>query len=605
MGEITGFLVSYEYSYDYCNHILEKMIFPLSCYYVTSQVQKYRSTSGSNFFCAIVNKNINNNVFFYNYKDLVLLLEGEIYNNQASPHHILEMFQLKGNFKFLADYDGTFRLIIYDKQRKKLYLVTDLFGLRPLYFYENNGNLFFSSKITSLIKSPFVSKEIDIQSLAYILSFGFILGNKTFFKNIHLIPQSSVLEYDLNKSHISIKKYENILSLFTEKDGHKHIHYEEIAEIFKISVHNCFKNREKVGISLSGGLDSRCILSILANSDIDTFSYTVGIKGCGDEIIASKIARTVGIKHSFIVIDQRKLTDLLSIVSEISYFSDGFYFSNELTEKFVLDYLTTVSYDILFRGHGGELVKSSLTYPVPGNKKIQNIKSLSELIEYIVNPLHTILGDLEPKIIFQDKFRGYIKDSVRLYLKENLKNAFDKLHPVDVILYFFLTEYVQRKVVASLDIFRSKVEICNPFLNKTFLSTTLRLPFQSRYNGQVQKKIIKKYMPELMKIPDVNTGAPLNASPLRVFITDKFNSLMKKLSVPGFRHYTEFERWQREYFKESIKQILFDKRTLDRGLYLRKGLEEIFNEHITGKRNYARLLGTIVGLELWFRNFVD
>jgi len=112
-------------------------------------------------------------------------------------------------------------------------------------------------------------------------------------------------------------------------------------------------------------------------------------------------------------------------------------------------------------------------------------------------------------------------------------------------------------------------------------------------------------MPSLIKVPNSNTGAPLDAGPLRLFVTDKFNSLMKRLSVPGFRHYTEFNKWYRDVFKEISRRLIFHEKTRSRNLYDMDFLKEVFDIHMAGSKNYGRLLGTVVGIELWFRSFVD
>ena len=112
-------------------------------------------------------------------------------------------------------------------------------------------------------------------------------------------------------------------------------------------------------------------------------------------------------------------------------------------------------------------------------------------------------------------------------------------------------------------------------------------------------------MPALLKVPDSNTGAPLDAGPARLFVTDKFNAVMKRLSVRGFRHYTEFQKWHRSGFLEISRRIVFDDRTAARGLYRMDHMRTVFDAHASGAGDYGHLLGTIVGLELWYREFVD
>ena len=71
----------------------------------------------------------------------------------------------------------------------------------------------------------------------------------------------------------------------------------------------------------------------------------------------------------------------------------------------------------------------------------------------------------------------------------------------------------------------------------------------------------------LIKIPNSKRGAPLDAGPLRLVLTDKLTSLMKRLSVKGFRRYTEFQRWHREGFASAARKMRPRGRTAGRGIY--------------------------------------
>ena len=73
----------------------------------------------------------------------------------------------------------------------------------------------------------------------------------------------------------------------------------------------------------------------------------------------------------------------------------------------------------------------------------------------------------------------------------------------------------------------------------------------------------------------------------------------------GFRHYTEFQKWHREGFRKSSKDIIFSDQARQRDIYNVDYLEDVFEQHVTGAKDYGHLLGTMVGLELWFRRFVD
>jgi asparagine synthase (glutamine-hydrolysing) len=190
-------------------------------------------------------------------------------------------------------------------------------------------------------------------------------------------------------------------------------------------------------------------------------------------------------------------------------------------------------------------------------------------------------------------------------LESSCGEAVDLMSPPDLCIYYYITEHIRRQVVSSLDIFRSRMEIRMPYVDESFIGKLLKLPVEQRSRGEIHRRLVKKYMPDLMKIPDSNTGAPLDAGVMRLYFADKFNAVMKRLSVKGFRHYTEFEKWHRDGFRASSQRIIFSDRSVARGIYRMDYLERIFKEHVSGRKNYAHILGTIVGLELWFRAFVD
>jgi len=181
----------------------------------------------------------------------------------------------------------------------------------------------------------------------------------------------------------------------------------------------------------------------------------------------------------------------------------------------------------------------------------------------------------------------------------------EALEAGDIALYFYIDQMSRRFTVPSLDLFRTEVEIRLPYFDLEYLEVLLKLPIKKRYEGEVQQQIVSRYHPQLLKVINSNTGAPLNTNLFQRFFKDKFNSLLRRLSMPGYRHYTEFQKWQRQYFKDDMRAILFSSNARQRGIYNFAGLEKIFQAHMNKKINAAAFLGTAVGIELWHREFFD
>lgn len=530
----------------------------------------------------------------------LLLLDGEIYDFDDWAQILLERYQKDKNWSFLKEIEGFFSFVLYDSEVRKLYLGTDKFGLRHVFYSSFKDSFFFSSEVKSFIQIADFPKDLDYAALTDHFYCSFVLGNKTLFEAVKLLPAGTVLEYDFSNKSISFHQYFDLLSIFTEPayQAKKDLNY--ICELFREAVSKRYKDRALLGASLSGGLDSRCIVAALGEKAKGLPAYTLGLPGCLDERCARKVAQITGLKYHFVPITAKDLENFELLAKELAYYSDGFYLPHESTEKVALDFFEKAPFKIVFRGHGGELIKASLAFPVKVRKEILKFED-DKLLSFILKSLNIVLPQHEFSFVFNKQIKtSYVID----YLKSLLKEI-NFLSPADRCLFFFLKEYLRRQMVASLNIFRKYVECRIPFLDSIFLKEALSLPITERYAGELHYQIIKRFNPALIKIPNSNTGAPLDAGRLRLFITDKMTSLFKKLSLPGFRHYTEFEKWHRKHFGPAIEKILFDKRTLERGLYQPQALKKVFEAHVSGRKNYARFLGTAAGLEMWFRTFLD
>lgn len=534
---------------------------------------------------------------------VVLFLKGDLYN--TTVEEILDKYEHDGIscFKNILFLDGSFSGGLLDRKKRELYLVSDPIGLDPLYYCYNKEHFCFASEIKALQEIPTFFPEISKQTLLDFWTYGFALGNKTPFENIHLLPSGSILALNLNSFKMSLISYCEILDFFSARSASS---LEEVSESFLQAV-QCRSNdfqTKILGISLSGGLDSRAILGGLGGRSNGIVSYTLGLPDCADERLAKKMATALGTKHSFIPITDKDLKDFESLASMMITLSDGLYHPHESTEQVAMDYLARQPFEVMLRGHGGEIAKASLAYPFQASETLASI-SPEETLERLWKKASLAKSDIKFENIFVDQIMDVYNER-GFPFQEELK-AIDEagMSNFDICIYFYITQWIRRQVVASLSIFRNQVDIRLPYLDRRFLALLLSLPTEKRWSGEFHKEFIRKFCPKLLAIPDSNTGAPLDAGYVRVFLTGKFHGVLKKLGVRGFRHYTDFQKWQREQFRTTTENILLSERALARNYYQPDGLRKIITLHNEGKKNYAHFLGTAVGVELWHRNFID
>lgn len=540
-------------------------------------------------------------------KNCFLIFHGELYGTavQNDPEYVLKQYIEKGD-ACISNLNGIFHFAVYDRRTEQIKLFSDKFGLQPLYYALSSDGIIFAAQVKAILKDEKFGKTPDYESFADFLHYGQILGQKTLFKNIKLLAPASVLTFNLENSEVSLKKYRHLEQLFLTKNTDDYnTSAKDVIPFLLDSILKRSANKDILGLSLSGGLDSRGILAGFGENAEGLFTYTLGLPGCADQKLSEKMSRVAKTRHEFIELDQNYLQDFETMAMEMIRLSDGMYHPHESTEMLALEYFKRAEFKILLRGHGGEIAKAALAYPVMATPEVFSCNDGEAVLNHIFNITNLVIRDIEVKKLFTPFFADVMQSSPMRSLRESCGSVSEILAPPDVCIYYYINEHIRRQVIASLDIFRTQIEIRMPYTDEAYIGKLLKLPVAARNRGEFHAEFIKKCMPELIKIPDSNTGAPLDAGQLRLFVTDKFNSLMKRLSVKGFRHYTEFQKWHRDSFRENTRKIIFSEQAASRNFYDMDTLKSIFDLHISGAKDYGHLLGTIVGLELWFRIFVD
>lgn len=213
----------------------------------------------------------------YNFRELKTELKGKGYKfvTTGDAEVIPAAYDCWGN-ECLKHFDGMFAFALYDKLSHKMLLARDRFGEKPLYFharYAERGKLdylMFASEMKALwaAGAPY---EINHTMMLNYLSLGYvqnpIVKTDTFYKEILNLPPGYLLEVDTNGKRFAMKRwyepYKRIghLSDTETKDEEKII--EQFHDILMRSVQLRLRSDVPVGTSLSGGLDSSCIVAAI------------------------------------------------------------------------------------------------------------------------------------------------------------------------------------------------------------------------------------------------------------------------------------------------------------------------------------------------------
>ena len=498
-----------------------------------------------------------------------------------------------------SELEGPFLAVIIDAANRRVLLVCDLLGTHTLYWYHRERFVFGSSlrAVTATLAS---GPQLDVLAAADYVHYGLLFGTKTLARDVSTVPAGSTVVYEWHRNTTRVVANRRPAALFEDQGLEQPTYLANVRTDFNAAVRRATGNRRAVGLSLSGGLDSRAILSALPPLDEPVRSYTVGVKLCADDVIASRLSKLAGTQHHFLEIGDQYLRDFLPNLDRMVALTDGMYLSHGLTEILALRAVEQSGIRTLLRGHCGELAKASLAWPFHTDPQVFSMRSVGEFAQHIFKRLNYVAGDVTPEALFHDDCRPIVSGAARRSLDETLVEA-PALSPVDLCSYLYLTQHHRRFTIPSIELFRSRVDVRMPFADERFLRTLLGGRAEWRDRTDIHRFITSGNDRRLLNVRNSNTGAPGSAGPWLERLLDPVNSVLKRLNAPGYRHYHSFDAWMRTQLLMTVEEVLFDHATRTRGIYNMDTLRRLVDDTRTGAADRSYLLQVLLVLELWQR----
>ncbi len=493
---------------------------------------------------------------------LVVTYNGEIYNfleikkeleelgvkffSRSDTEVLLEAYRFWGE-GCVRKFRGMFAFGIYDQHKEELILCRDRAGVKPLYYYFDGSLFIFASEIKSITKHPSVKKEIDFDSLALYIRFGYVPTPATIFKNIYKLEPGHFLKID-NQGRIDKNNYWNIADFVKEEDPAR---FEE-AEVLKNTENiltEAFNLRMvsdvPVGIFLSGGIDSSLVAALLKkNSQNKLSTFTIGFKEkrFDEAKYAQKIAQHLGTNHHELYLENDKALEIISKLPQI--YDEPFSAASAIPTFLVSEFarskvkvaLSADGGDELFYGYGKR-------YPMIAGM----YENYSKLPKFLSFPAGAILKKL-PNSLLEKSVRArliiahrdlaktysaiskmvYSDTLARQFVKKNVSEKYTEIHwrnfdkfknfspMVQIALFDFLRGFSDN-ILTKVDRASMAVslEAREPFLDQKIIEYAVSLPVNlKRKNGEEKyllKKILYKYVPrDLIDRPKHGFSMPID-----------------------------------------------------------------------------------------------
>ena len=236
---------------------------------------------------------------------------GERFFTDHSDTEVVLRLVRRDGVDAIARLNGMFAFALYDARDRLLTIARDRFGIKPLYYAQVDGTFMFASEMKSLLTLPFVSREVDRQSLYHYLSLMYVPGPATILENVRKLQPGHLLRYRLTDCSLTLARWWK-LGFDADRSVRANEWPERIRAELAGAVDRWMMADVPVACSLSGGLDSSAIVGLLAQSGRCVATYSLGFRGEGESAwnelpLAAAVANKWGTKHHELIMDPASL----------------------------------------------------------------------------------------------------------------------------------------------------------------------------------------------------------------------------------------------------------------------------------------------------------
>jgi len=263
----------------------------------------------------------NGEIYNFNEIERRLRAEGSVVRGASDAEILLHAWSQWGR-AILPDLQGFWAFVVYDKARRRLTLVRDQFGVKPLYYQRTRDRVCVSSLLGTILSVFSEGAELDYEAMSEYVRYQFTFGDKTFIRQIRKVLPGHLVEMDLDGGEARSVCYEDI---FASRSGHRRpISPEWIAETRQLLV-NCVLESTISDTPFttlcSGGLDSSLITRI-AGPEV-AYHCNYSDPECNETFYAQQVVRdtptrlfTVNAQESFDLVS--RLADIVQDFDELT-----------------------------------------------------------------------------------------------------------------------------------------------------------------------------------------------------------------------------------------------------------------------------------------------
>lgn len=490
---------------------------------------------------------------------------------------------------FPKQLNGRFHGLLSDKATGTTLLFNDRYGLQRLYYRETNDAFYFAAEAKAILKVCPDQRSMDPRGLGEFIVCGCVLENRTLFPGIGVLPPGSSWTFrdgSLEKKghYFHPSEWENQEPLSTDE------YFTKLRDVFSQNLPRYFKGPERIGVSLTGGLDTRIIMAWHKGEPGSLPCYTFGsmYRDNEDVRLARKVAKICDQSHQVITTGAEFLSRFPNYAERTVYLTDACVDLGRSPDLYV-------------------------------NEKAREIAPVR------------MVGTYGSEILLQDVMFKAVPPAAGLY-RPDLVPWIEKAGAT----YHATLQGNQSTFVAFrqspwhhfgvLELEQTQVAVRTPYLDNDLVETVYRAPKVENLNQESRVRLVKCGNPALAELRTDRGTRGLNSYIIRAALQFSFKAEYAYdygmpqwlASLDHLFKFIHFERmwigrhkifhfrpWYRDQLAPYVRDMLLDARSLARPYLNRDAVTHIVKRHLDGTRNYTIELNRLLTLELTHRLFID
>jgi asparagine synthase (glutamine-hydrolysing) len=525
----------------------------------------------------------------YNYAEIRAELSGlgVRFQSHCDTEVVLRAYAQWGKASFQR-LRGMFAFAIWNEAERRLVLVRDRLGIKPLYVYRGGDDVFFGSELKTLFAHPEIDRRMDPVGLNLFLSLNYIPGVHTLVQGIEKLRPGYWLEW-----HDGVVKQDAYWTLrFDARPATLDDAKDELDALMKSSVKEHLVSDVPLGVWSSGGVDSSTVVhyaSEAAGRQLKTFSVSFQGRSFDESPWFREIAARYGTDHH--EFDLNPEVQIHDVIQEMSYHSDEpssdagavpVWFLSKMSRQHVTVALSGEGADELFGGYQTYLADRyarSLRFTPPAVRKaglaVAGLLPVSdEKIGFEYKLKRMLEGSLLPANEAHFFWNGTWSASQRRFLLR--PEAFRELPlPGGDPLYVDQLNYLPDDILYKTDrmSMAHSLEVRPPFLDHRIVEFAARLPHDLKIRGSKLKWILR----ELMR--------------------DKLPASVLTRSKQGFDIPTH--HWFRTILKPLLLETVNRESVEATGVFHWPAVHRAISDHLDRRANYGYHLWGLLTFFLW------